>query len=314
MIKVAINGFGRIGRCLTKAILQENLFKIVLINDIYDSETMEYLFRHDSVYGDTKYDLKDIKITNTKDIQDLNLQDIDIVFECSGVYSTEKELSKHIKNGAKRVILTSHSKDVRNFISGVNEHLYKKEKIVAASSCTANSIAPVLKILENENIKIKSFNATTLHSYTSEQNLLDNKNSDIRRCRASALNIIPLASNVQNSVAYFFPHLKDKIRSKSVRVPVENGILIDLHIKLSKKSDLKAVKDALSKSDKTLIKLSFCDIVSRYVRNDTHSTIIDIKLIQLIKNDFLRLLLWQDNEYGYANRVLDFAKIVGKSL
>ena len=313
MIKVAVNGFGRIGRSLSKLILADKHFKLVLINDIYDEKTMKYLFKHDSVYKESRYDLESINITNHKNIEDLKLNDVDIVFECSGIYNSKKDLSSHIKNGAKKVILSAHSKDVKNLILGVNEDDYGFENIVAASSCTANCIAPILKSIEKFVI-VKNLNATTIHSYTSDQNLLDNKSKDIRRCRASAINIIPLTSNVKNTVSYFFPHLQGKIDSKSIRVPIENGVLIDLHIQLSKKIDYKDVKNLILEQSSKDIEISKDFIVSRDIRNNPHATVVDMELLDLIDEDLLRVVLWQDNEYAYAKKVLELAKLIGKDL
>jgi len=313
MIKVAINGFGRIGRALARLIFEEDRFKLTLVNDIYSTDMMKHLFKHDSIYKSTKYTLNNVLLTNNKNLHDLRLEGVDILFECSGVYKSKNDLSKHLTNGAKKVILSAHSDEVKNFIFGVNETEYKHDKITAASSCTANCIVPVLKALESL-FSIESLNATTIHSYTSDQNLLDNKSDDIRKYRASAVNIIPIDSNVKNTVAYFFPYLKGKIYSKSVRAPIENGVLIDLHIKLSKHTTIQEIKNALLHIKNQAIKVSFDDIVSKDIKADPRTSIVDMDLTQLSEGKLLRLILWQDNEYAYAKRVLDFAKIVGKDL
>ena len=311
MIKVAINGFGRIGRTLSREILKDKRFKLVLINDIFDTDMMKYLFNFDSVYGKSDLSIDDIQLTSKQKIEDLNLKDIDILFECSGIFTTKKELQKHIDNGAKKVILTAHSKDIPNYIADINDDRYNAEKIISASSCTANCIVPVLKLIDDK-LNVKRCNITTVHSYTSEQNLLDNKNSDIRRCRAAPTNIIPLSSNAAKTTSYFLPHLKNKIFSTSIRVPVENSVLVDIHIELSKRCDIEDLKELLSSgSNKNGIKLSSENIVSRDVKASPFSSIIDEDFIQMIKGDMLRVFLWQDNEYGYIKRVLKLAQKVG---
>ncbi len=307
MIKVAINGFGRIGRSLSREILKDKRFELVLVNDIFDIDMMKYLFKYDSVYGKTSQNIDNICFTSNKNIKDLKLNDIDILFECSGVFATKKELQTHIDNGAKKVILTAHSKDIPNYIIGINDNEYSNEDIISGSSCTANCIVPVLKSID-ENFGTKRCNITTIHSYTSEQNLLDGKNSDTRRCRAAPTNIIPLSSNATNTTSFFLPHLKNKIYSTSIRIPVENSLLIDLHIELLKKYDLSKIKELLMTiSGKNGINFSCENIVSRDIRNSSFSSIIDEKFTQIVNKDFLRLFLWQDNEHGYIKRVLELA-------
>jgi glyceraldehyde 3-phosphate dehydrogenase len=324
MKKVAINGFGRIGRVLARIILRNEHFKLVAINDIYDIPMMVYLFQHDSVYGNLKdkisltknnnLKINDsiIRLTSCASIKKLNWKEVDILFECSGVYSKKDELSVHLKNGAKKVVLCAYSKELPMFIIGANEKDYNHENIISGCSCTANCVVPVLDIIDKF-FGIEKCNITTIHSYTSEQNLLDNKNADIRRSRSATQNIIPLASNVANASLAFLPHLKDKIYANSIRVPVENGVLIDLHIKLSENSDIYHIKDILHKNiDKRVVSISNDFIVSRDIKGSSYSAIIDESSIQLAQNNFLQIMLWQDNEYGYAQRIIDLAKIIGE--
>ncbi len=312
MIKVAINGFGRIGRVLARTLLKDKNFQIILINDIYDQVMMNYLFNHDSIYANSSLNLDNITLTSHKNIKDIDFRDIDIVFECSGVYNDKKQLQTYIKNGAKNVIVTAYLKDLPMFIVGVNEKSYKGENIISNTSCTANCAVPILKIID-DHIGINRCTITTIHSYTSEQNLLDNKNKDLRRTRSAPNNIIPLDSNVATATLYFLPHLKDKIYSKSIRVPVTNSVVIDLHISLSLKANIPKIEKILSEflcNKTTLFDKGY--IVSKDITHTKYSSIIDKSFIQLSDNNFLRIMLWQDNEYAYVQRVIDLAKIVSK--
>jgi len=309
MIRVAINGFGRIGRILAREILQNPHFKLIQVNDIYDANMMLHLLKHDSVYGNFQTD-KSFKITNHSDIKSLKWDDIDIVFECSGVYSTKKDLSFHLQNGAKRVILSAFSKELPTYIYGVNEKEYKNEPIISNSSCTANCVVPIFHIID-KHLGIQKATITTIHSYTTDQSLLDSKNKDTRRARSATSNIIPLSSNVANATVQFLPHLKGKISANSIRIPVTNSVLIDTNIHLKKKSSIDKIKDILKKHHKpTITNLS----KNRFVSSDTmhlpYSNIIDEDLIYLNDGNFLKLMIWQDNEYAYAKRVLDMASFI----
>ncbi len=309
MIRVGINGFGRIGRILARIILQDSHFKLVQVNDIYDTDIMQYLLKHDSTYGNFKTDIS-FKMTNCSDIKKLQWDNVDIVFECSGVYHTKKELFYHIKNGAKKVILSAYSKELPTYIYGVNEKEYKGEVIVSNSSCTANCTVPIFKIID-KHFGIASAQITTIHSYTTDQNLLDNKNRDIRRSRSATQNIIPLSSNVANATIQFLPHLKGKILATSIRVPVANGVLIDTNIYLKKKTSLQEVKNILHlHTNPTITYISKNRFVSSDIKMMPYSNIINEDLIYLSKENLLKLMLWQDNEYGYVRRILDLAEVV----
>jgi len=309
MIKIGINGFGRIGRILAREIIKNPNLTLVKINDIYNEKMMEYLFRHDTVYGDFKSNASFIK-TSREDIKKLNWNGIDIVYECSGIFHEKKELLWHIKNGAKKVILSSYSKELPTYIYGLNEKNYKNENIISSSSCTGNCVIPILSIIDKY-IGIKNATITTIHSYTTDQNLLDNKNKDLRRARSSTQNIIPLQSNVGNATVQFLPHLKNKIAAKSIRVPVTNGILIDINISLKQKSSLKQIKRILHNfTNKHITHISKAFLVSSDIKGMSFSNIINEDMIYLCKDNFLKLMLWQDNEYGYVKRLIDMAKIV----
>jgi len=312
MIRVAINGFGRIGRILARIVLQNPDFKLVQVNDIYDTSMMYHLFKHDSSYGNFDTD-KSFKMTNCSDIKKLQWDDVDIIFECSGVYHEKKELSWHIKNGAKKVILSSYSKKLPTYLYGVNEKEYKNENIISNSSCTANCTVPVFDIIDKY-FGIDTATITTIHSYTTDQNLLDNKSTDIRRTRSATSNIIPLSSNVANATVQFLPHLKGKITANSIRVPVINGVLIDINILLKKKTSLLEIKKIIRSYINPKISYFSSDhFVSSDIKNMPYSNIIDEKLIKLSEENLLKLMLWQDNEYGYIKRLLDMASFIGSN-
>ena len=309
MIRVAINGFGRIGRILARIILQNPHFKLIQVNDIYDANMMYHLLKHDSSYGSFETKTK-FKMTNCSDIKKLQWDDVDIVFECSGIYHKKEDLAWHIKHGAKKVILSAFSKELPTYIYGVNEKEYKGENIISNSSCTANCTVPVFNIIDRH-LGIDSATITTIHSYTTDQNLLDNKNKDIRRARSATSNIIPLSSNVANATIEFLPHLKGKITAHSVRVPVTNGVLIDINIKLRKKTSLAEVKKIIHTHINPKISyISNDSFVSSDIKTMPYSNIIDEELIKLSEGNLLKLMLWQDNEYGYAKRILDMAEVV----
>ncbi len=309
MIRVGINGFGRIGRILAREILKNPHFQLIEVNDIYDTKMMEYLLNQDSSYGNFKTNTT-FKMTNCNDIKKLMWDNVDIVFECSGVYHKREELIWHIKNGAKKVILSAYSKELPTYIFGVNENKYRGEDIVSNSSCTANCTVPIFSIIDKY-LGIDSAIITTIHSYTTDQNLLDNKNKDIRRARSATTNIIPLSSNVANATIEFLPHLRGKITAQSIRVPVTNGVLIDTNIKLSKKTSLTEIKKIIhTHTNPKISYISNDSFVSSDIKKMPYSNIIDEELIKLSKEDLLKLMLWQDNEYGYVSRLLDLAGIV----
>ncbi len=312
MIKVGINGFGRIGRVLTRLILKSKDFKLLAINDIYDNNMRKYLFEHDSVYGSTNYNLDKVRLLSQPNIKDIPWQDVDIVFECSGKFSKKEELDYHLKNGAKKVILSAFSNSIPIYICGFNDNLYKNENIISNSSCTANCVVPILHIID-KNFGVEKCNITTVHSWTIDQNLLDNKNKDLRRARSAPNNIIPLDSNVANATSFVMPHLKGKLYSKSIRVPIANGVIIDLHIKLSKKTTLEEIVNKLEKNiNKNINFISEEEIASSDITGTKYSAIIDKNLIHLNGGDFLQLFLWQDNEMGYTHRLLDLGRKVVK--
>lgn len=304
MVSIGINGFGRIGRLIAREILRSKDLRLSQVNDIYSRDIMLHLLKHDSIYKNFTPPYQ-FRLSSQPDIKKIDWIDTDVVIEASGIYTKKEELGFHLKNGAKKVILTAYNKELPTYIVGVNEKRYGGEKIISASSCTGNCTIEVMDIIDRD-FGIKSAHITTIHSYTTDQNLLDNKNKDPRRARGAATNIIPLHSNVANAIIQFLPHLKNRLHSTSIRVPTQNGVLIDINVKLARKTDIESIKKTLQReADRNTISFSRPPIVSSDITGLTYSAIIDEELIIVQNRDLLKLMLWQDNEKGYVSRVLN---------
>lgn len=317
-LKIAINGFGRIGRAANRIIEQNDDMRLVWANDIYSPDMMSYLFKFDSVYG------RHTNSSGTKFFCNENIEDmpdrafeVDVVLECSGRDLSQEYLKKYIKKGAKKVILSAYSPNLPTYIIGVNDKEYKNEPVISASSCTANCLSPVAEILDNE-YGIDKACITTIHSYTSGQNLLDVKNSDIRKSRSATQNIIPVDTNIAKSTEQLLPNLKNKLSGSSLRIPLENSVLIDFNAVLNKKVSAQELNDLFlekSKNEfKNIIQYSDGSLVSSDITKNTHSSIVDAALTQVIGGDMIKLMLWQDNEMGYASRLVDMARLVSSRI
>jgi glyceraldehyde 3-phosphate dehydrogenase len=329
-IRIFINGFGRIGRSAARIIFEESSMELVGINDLYSYEQMAYLLKYDSIYGTLDYDIsvkeerlfiddQSVKLfseTNPQNI-DISTLNVDIVLQCSGMFLTTESNLPLIKNGAKRVIIsTPVTDDTPTYIFGVNHKEYKREPIISNSSCSANAIVPIFQIID-KHFGIKSAMMSMYHSYTSYQNLLDGKHysKDIRRTRSATQNIIPLMSSAAEAMACFFPHLKEKLYAKSIRVPIPSTTLYDLNIKL----DGKYTKEEVNKRLEAEVKTSYKNILDTthtpnesndYIQNP-HSAVINLPFTA-ISGNLLRVSAWQDNEYGYAKRLVDMAKVIAE--
>ena len=332
-IRVLINGFGRIGRCATRILLNDNNFELVAINDIYPFEQMAYLLKYDSIYptllqeikvsNETLYiDKKIIKLYAEANPNNLHLQSlgIDVVLQCSGIFLTIESNLPLIKNGAKRVIVSTPASDnMPSYIMGVNHKEYKQESIISNSSCSANAIVPILKIID-KSFGIKGAMMSMYHSYTSYQHLLDNKHhsTDIRRTRSATQNTIPLNSSAAKATAYFFPQLKEKLHAKSIRVPIPATTLYDLSIKLDGSYKLEEIhqqlQEEIENSYRGILQMTTKEEESQDYIQDPHSATIIIPLISLSGENLLRISAWQDNEYGYAKRLVDMARVVSVNL
>ena len=328
-IRIFINGFGRIGRSVTRIILEDSSFELVGINDIYSYEQIVYLLKYDSIYGRLDYDitLKDdilsiedkvVRLFSERNPKDINLKslDIDIVLQCSGIFLTTKSNLPFIENGAKRVIISAPaSDDTPTYIFGVNHRKYHQESVISNSSCSANAIVPIFQIVDRY-FGIAGAMMSMYHSYTAYQHLLDNSHhsKDIRRTRSATQNIIPLMSSAAEATSYFFPHLKDRLYAKSIRVPIPSTTLYDLSIKLNGSYTAEEIQEVL-KREVTSSYREILDITndpkesSDYIENP-HSAVIDLTLTTLVGGNLLRIFAWQDNEYGYAKRLVDMTKVL----
>ena len=325
-INVAINGFGRIGRAVAKVILGRKDIKLVAINDISSSKSMEYLFRYDSVYKiDKEIKIEDdylisgdniyAKITHFNDPKDIDFASsgAEVVLECSGKFLTTQQVKSHIEKGCKKVILSAPAKDdTATFVLGVNEKLYNNEKIISNGSCTTNCLGQIAKIID-DNMGIKKGLMTTIHSYTSNQSLLDIDNyEDYRRNRAAAINLIPTTTGAAKAIYKVMPNLKGKLHGQSVRVPVPNVSMVDLNLSIARDTTVDEVNQLFIQASKTYLQ-GILDVdddmkVSSDIIGNPNSSIVALDLTQVIDGDMLKIMAWYDNEWGYANRLIDMVK------
>ncbi len=337
--KVGINGFGRIGRQLLKIILERypGELEVVGINDLWDPNTNAQLFKYDSSYGkfdgevavvdgDLVIDGKTIKIFAERNPADLPWGElgVDIVFEGTGVFRDPGKTpgpQSHLEAGAKKVILTAPAKggDVFTAVMGVNDNEYNpaKHHIVSNASCTTNCLAPFTKVV-NDNFKIVKGLMTTIHSYTTSQKILDLADSDLRRARAGALNIIPTSTGAAKAIALVIPELKGKLDGYSLRVPPPTVSIVDAVFEVEKSTTAEEVNAAIKAASQGAMKgiLGFSEepLVSMDFKGDERSSIVDADLTSVMGGNMVKIVSWYDNEWGYATRLTDFAAKIAKSL
>ncbi len=328
MIRVAINGFGRIGRNVLKAGLKNEEFmkkcEIVAVNDLADAKMLAHLFKYDSVHGKFNGDVKaedDVIIINGKEIKVLNEKDpenlpwkeleIDVVVESTGLFRKRELASKHIKAGAKKVLISAPAKNPDiTIVMGVNHDKYDKGKhnIVSNASCTTNCLAPILKVL-NDNLKVKRGFMTTCHAYTASQRLLDAPHKDARRARAAAVNIIPTTTGAAKAIGEVIPELAGKMDGMALRVPVPNGSINDIVVEVEKKTSIEEVNSLLKEASESYMKgiIDFSEepIVSTDIIGNPASAIVDSLLTNVIDGNLVKVLAWYDNEWGFSNRMVD---------
>lgn len=323
MIKVAINGFGRIGRLVLKGLMSNEKASVIAINDLTDAKTLAQLFKYDSIHG--KYegnveatdssifiDGKEIKVYSEKNPENLPWKElqIDYIIEATGVFRDSEGLSKHLSAGAKKVILTAPAKGKidATVVMGVNHHDLKAEdKIVSNASCTTNCLAPVMKVI-TEKFGVVSALMTTIHSYTGDQNILDAPHRDLRRARAAALNIVPTTTGAAKATAKVIPELAGKIDGIAVRVPTPNGSLVDVSVIVEKQATReevnKAMKEAADSYMKDILEYSDLPIVSTDIIGNPASSIFDSEYT-MVNGNLVKILSWYDNEWGYSMRIID---------
>ncbi len=331
--KVAINGFGRIGRCSFRAAYdQKAKIKIVAINDLTDPATLAYLLRHDSVYGNWK----DHEVTSTKDSLVVDGEKIpvyaekdptklpwgkmgiDVVIESTGFFTDKEGAQKHITAGAKAVVISAPTKsaDLGTYVIGANEkNLKKGENIVSNASCTTNCTSPVMSVLQNK-FGIKKAMLTTVHAYTATQKLVDGPDAkDLRRGRAATANIVPSTTGAANAVIQTIPELAGKFDGLSIRVPVISGSLIDVTALLNKKVTVEEVNQAFKDAAKNplykgIIFASEEPLVSTDIIGTTYSAIIDLESTKVVDGDLVKVMAWYDNEYGYSVRLVEMVSLI----
>ncbi len=337
MVKIAINGFGRIGRPTFRRILNNHPnLEVVAINDLTDPKTLAHLLKYDSVYGVYKktvkaaensllIDDKEFKIFAEKDPADLpwGKLGIDVVLECTGVFRNYDGAKKHIQAGAKKVIVSAPSKNpekISSFILGVNESEFnpKKDIILDMGSCTTNCLAPVAKVL-NDNFKILRGFMTTIHSYTTDQRILDLPHKDLRRARAAALNIVPTTTGAAKAIGQVMPELKGKLEGIALRVPTPTVSIVDLICQTEKATSSEEVNFVFKKASqgekmKGILKIEDAPLVSSDYKGNSYSSIVDAENTKVIGGNFIKVLSWYDNEYAYACRLAEFAEFIGKKL
>ncbi|MCD4795608.1 MAG: type I glyceraldehyde-3-phosphate dehydrogenase [Candidatus Cloacimonetes bacterium] len=328
MRNVAINGFGRIGRLVFRELFDQKDFNISAINDLTDAKTLAHLLKRDSVHGTYKYEVKTIEnaiIVNGKEIKIFAERDpeklpwkelnIDVVVESTGVFRTKEGASKHLTAGAKKVIISAPAKDEvdATVVLGVNSEILKPEhKIISNASCTTNCLAPVMKVI-TDNFKVSSAFMTTIHSYTMDQRLLDYPHSDLRRARAAALNIVPTTTGAASATGKVIPELKGKIDGMAVRVPTPNASLVDVCIVVDKETTREEINDLMKKASQTYLKgiLEYSEepLVSTDIIGNSYSSVFDSG-VTMVKGNFIKILSWYDNEWGYSCRIVDLVKYI----
>jgi glyceraldehyde 3-phosphate dehydrogenase len=332
-IKVGINGFGRIGRNVLRASLEDSGIEFVAVNDITDPKTLAHLLKYDSVLGNLhaqisygedciRVDGRSLRVFKVKDPADLDWSSLgaQIVVESTGLFTKGEDARKHLRGTVKKVIITAPAKNEDiTIVLGVNEQRYDpaRHHVISNASCTTNCLAPAAKVV-HENFRIKNGAMTTVHSYTNDQRILDLPHQDLRRARAAALSIIPTTTGAAKAVGLVLPELKGKLDGFAMRVPTPNVSLVDLVAFVEKPTTKEEVNAAFKKAAEGPLQgiLEYCEeeLVSIDFRGNAHSSIIDAGFTKVIDGTCVKVTAWYDNEWGYSCRVRDLIKFVAKSL
>jgi glyceraldehyde 3-phosphate dehydrogenase len=328
-IRVGINGFGRIGRNIMRAALDDDGIDFVAVNDITNAATLAHLLKYDSVLGNLDrriratdeaitVDDEEFKVLSVKDPGQLPWADlgVDVVFECTGKFTKRDDAARHLSAGAKKVIITAPATnpDV-TLVLGVNDDAYDKtaHHVISNASCTTNCLAPLAKVV-HESFGIKKAWMTTVHAYTNDQNLLDLPHKDLRRARAAAMSIIPTTTGAAKAVGEVLPELKGRLDGIAMRVPTPNVSVVDLVALVERsatRDDVNAALNAAAEGPmKGILQFSEEPLVSIDFRRNSHSCIVDADYTKVMDGDFLKVLAWYDNEWGYSRRCVDLLKIV----
>ena len=334
MLRIAINGFGRIGRMVLRALYENNYkgLKVVAINNRASAEISAFLLERDTVHGKFNQSIKYTKdeiIIGKDRIQCYHENDpincpwddenVDIVLECTGKFNSKEKLIPHIKNGAKKVIVSAPCKKTdKTVVFGVNENIIKKEdKIISAASCTTNCLAPVVDVL-NKNFIIEKGFMTTIHSFTTDQRLLDNSHKDPRRARSAVQSIVPTSTGASKSIGEIIPDLKGKLEGIAMRVPTPNVSIIELVFCTKNNITVDKINSALLKSSKGSLKgvldITNEKLVSTDFNHNSNSAIVDASLTNVVGNNMGKISAWYDNEWGFSNRMCDLVKFISKKI
>ena len=327
MVRVAINGFGRIGRMVFRAGFRDPKINIVAINDLTDTKTLAHLLKYDSVHGvypgsiEARKDSllvsgKKVMVYAEKDPSALpwKKENVDIVVESTGFFTKIEDCNKHIEAGARKVLLSAPPKgDMPLFVMGVNDKDYKKGKhhVVSNASCTTNCLAPIVKILDDAFGVTKGF-MNTIHSYTGDQRLVDAPHSDLRRARSAAMSIIPTTTGAAKAVGKVIPHLNGKLDGVSMRVPTVDGSVTDFTFMTKKATSVEEINRAVKKASngkmRGVVEYTEDPLVSRDIVGNPHSSIFDAQSTMMLDSRFFKIVSWYDNEWGYSNRMIDLIK------
>ena len=321
-VKVAINGLGRIGRCVAKIVANRDDVELVAVNASGAEDMIQYNLRYDTVHGNRQ----DIKVENgfvtigndkaqlfsERDPSKLDFASlgVDVVLECTGAFLTEESVQAYIDNGVKKVVMSAPAKDdTATFVMGANEETYKGQSIVSNASCTTNGLAPVAKVLD-DTFGIEKGLMTTIHSYTSSQPILDAKDKkDPRKGRAGATNLIPASTGAAKAIGKVMPHLNGKLNGQAIRVPTLNVSMVDLTVTLKKDTTLEEVQAAFTEASngklKGILGIDVEGRVSSDFIGESLSTVVPLDTIQVIENNMVKILSWYDNEWGYSTRLVD---------
>ena len=327
-LKIAINGFGRIGRCSARIIENDPNYELCIINDTAERKVTRYLLKYDTVHGEFNKEVevldddhiaiggRKVRVYSTRNIEDLDLSGIDVVLECTGKFLTTEKCEAYLRQGAKKVIMSAPAKDdTPTFVLGVNANTYAGQKIISNASCTTNCLGPVTRVLE-DNFGIEKGLMTTIHAYTNGQSLLDVKCRDLRRSRAAAQNIIPTTTGAAKAMKLVMPSLEGKLHGQSVRVPVPNVSMVDLTAVLGKKTSKEELNETFVKASKESIKgimlVDFDERVSTDFMSCAYSSIVAADLTQVICGDMIKVMAWYDNEWGYSKRLVEMAVFISK--
>ena len=330
-LKIAINGFGRIGRCVARIISNRDDVELVAINDTAKRDMTRTLLQYDSVHGVFNQDVKlisddllkignkEVKLFSTRDPKELPFADlgVDVVLECTGAFLTKDKAQVFIDSGIKKVIMSAPAKDdTPTFVLGVNEQKYLGESIISNASCTTNCLGPVAKILD-DNFGIKKGLMTTIHAYTNDQNILDVKHKgDLRRARAAAVNMIPTTTGAAKAIGLVLPQLQGKMHGQSVRVPTPNVSMVDLNVLIGRtatKDEINALfKEQANGALRGILAVDEEYRVSQDFQTSSYSSVVALDLTRVIDGDMVKIMAWYDNEWGYSVRLIDMAKYITK--